>query len=93
MPEQSVPGGAGPEGGKERFDAESARRILQRAAAEQQRLNNELADSYSAEELESRPRRSVPRLRHIGAIPGPPRSEHRRRRMSGRDAGCRGCGG
>lgn len=37
--------------GEDRFDGESARRILQRAAAEQQRLSNELADSYSFEEL------------------------------------------
>jgi hypothetical protein len=41
-----------PMGRKNRFDGESARRILQHAAAEQQRLNNELADFYSLEELE-----------------------------------------
>jgi hypothetical protein len=34
------------------FDSETVRRILQRAAAEQHRLDNELADSYSLEELE-----------------------------------------
>ena len=38
--------------GKDRFDGDSARQILQHAAAVQQRLNNELADSYSFEELE-----------------------------------------
>ncbi len=37
---------------KKRFDADSARRILGRAVAEQHRLDNELADSYSLEELE-----------------------------------------
>lgn len=42
----------GPAEGKDRFDGESARRILQRAAAEQQRLCNELSDSWSLEELE-----------------------------------------
>lgn len=36
----------------DRFDGESTRRILQRAAAEQQRLKKELEDSYSLEELE-----------------------------------------
>lgn len=41
-----------PAGAEERFDGERARRILQHAAAEQQRLNNELGDSYSFEELE-----------------------------------------
>jgi hypothetical protein len=41
-----------PEAGKHRFDGMSARRILERAAAVQQRLDNELADSYSLEELE-----------------------------------------
>jgi hypothetical protein len=46
---QELPGTAS---GEDRFDGESARRILQRAAAEQQRLSNELADSYSFEELE-----------------------------------------
>lgn len=35
-----------------RFDDETARRILARAAAEQQRLSNERTDSWSAEELE-----------------------------------------
>lgn len=48
-PGQGLPGTAR---GRDRFDGESARRILQRAAAEQQRLSNELADSYSLEELE-----------------------------------------
>ena len=38
--------------GKDRFDGDSARQILQHAAAVQQRLNNELAGSYSLEELE-----------------------------------------
>ncbi len=37
---------------KKRFDADSVRRILGRAAAEQYRLDNELADTYSLEELE-----------------------------------------
>ncbi len=37
---------------KKRFDGDSVRRILGRAAAEQYRLDNELADSYSLEELE-----------------------------------------
>lgn len=35
-----------------RFDDETARRILARAAAEQQRLSNERSDSWSAEELQ-----------------------------------------
>ena len=35
-----------------RFDSESVRRILQRAAEEQHRLDKELADNYSLEELE-----------------------------------------
>ena len=34
------------------FDADSVRRILERAAAEQYRLDTELADAYSLEELE-----------------------------------------
>lgn len=38
-------------GDEDRFDGEVARRILQRAAAEQQRLSNELADAYTFEEL------------------------------------------
>lgn len=38
-------------GDEPRFDGEVARRILQRAAAEQQRLSNELADAYTFEEL------------------------------------------
>ncbi len=37
---------------KKRFDADSARRILGRAVAEQHRLDNEQADTYSLEELE-----------------------------------------
>ena len=37
---------------KKRFDADSARRILGRAVAEQHRLDNELADTYSLEEME-----------------------------------------
>ena len=37
---------------KKRFDADSGRRILGRAVAEQHRLDNELADTYSLEELE-----------------------------------------
>lgn len=41
-----------PASGKGRFDGEAARQILQRAVAEQQRLNNKLADSWSFEELE-----------------------------------------
>jgi hypothetical protein len=52
MPKRSGRELPGPASGKDRFDGESARRILQRAAAEQQRLKNELADSYSYEELE-----------------------------------------
>ena len=51
MTERSGPGVAAA-GGKDRFDGETVRRILQRAAVEQHRLNNELADSYSLEELE-----------------------------------------
>lgn len=50
-PKQSGQGRPGT-GGDGRFDGESARQILQRAAAEQQRLNKELADSYSFGELE-----------------------------------------
>lgn len=38
--------------GKKRFDRESVRRILESAAAEQYRLDNELAGTYSFEELE-----------------------------------------
>ena len=38
--------------GKNRFDGETVRRILGRAAAEQHRLDHELADAYSLEELE-----------------------------------------
>jgi hypothetical protein len=38
--------------GLDRFDAETVRRILQRAAEEQHRLETEFADSYSLEELE-----------------------------------------
>lgn len=52
MPEQSGQGSAGPVRDTDRFDGESTRRILQRAAAEQQRLKKELEDSYSFEELE-----------------------------------------
>lgn len=52
IPERSGRGLDGPAAGNDQFDGESARRILQRAAAEQQRLSNELADSYSFEELE-----------------------------------------
>ena len=37
---------------RNRFDKEDARRILERAAAEQLRLDNELADTCSLEELE-----------------------------------------
>lgn len=37
---------------KQRFDADSGRRILERAAAEQYRLDKELAEAYSLEELE-----------------------------------------
>ncbi len=37
---------------KKRFDADSVRWILGRAAAEHYRLDNELADTYSLEELE-----------------------------------------
>lgn len=51
-PKRSGPGLPGRTSDRDRFDGESARRILQRAAAEQQRLSNELADSYSFEELE-----------------------------------------
>ena len=36
----------------DRLDGESVRRILERAAAEQHRLDIELADTYSLEELE-----------------------------------------
>lgn len=43
---------AEPGGGIGRFDGETVRQILRRAAAEQQRLNNELSGSYSVEELE-----------------------------------------
>jgi hypothetical protein len=55
--ESDIPAGSGqaPAGaaaGSNRFDGETARRILQRAAAEQQRLSNELSESYSFEELE-----------------------------------------
>lgn len=52
MPEQPGREQAGPVPDADRFDGESARRILQRAAAEQQRLIRELDDSYSREELE-----------------------------------------
>ncbi len=52
MPEQSGRGPAGPVRDTDRFDGESARRVLQRAAAEQQRLKRELDDSYSFKELE-----------------------------------------
>lgn len=52
MPEQSGRGQAGAVRHTDRFDGESARRILQRAAAEQQRLVRDLDDSYSVEELE-----------------------------------------
>ena len=38
--------------GKNRFDGKSVRRILEHAAAEQHRLDIELGDSYSLEELE-----------------------------------------
>lgn len=38
--------------GQQRFDGQSGRQILEHAAAMQQRLDNELADSYSLEELE-----------------------------------------
>lgn len=38
--------------GERRFDGETARWILERAALEQQRLTNELAGSYTFEELE-----------------------------------------
>ena len=38
--------------GKDRFDAKRVRRILERAAAEQYRLDRELADTYTLEELE-----------------------------------------
>ncbi len=48
-PERGLGGAAD---GKNRFDGESVRRILQRAVAEQHCLDNELADTYSLEELE-----------------------------------------
>ncbi|HEX2139823.1 MAG TPA: hypothetical protein VHG33_08940 [Woeseiaceae bacterium] len=51
-PGRSGRGPAGAAAVNGRFDGESARRILQRAAAEQQRLSNEMAESYSFEELE-----------------------------------------
>jgi hypothetical protein len=38
--------------GKKRFDREGVRRILERAAAEQYRLEKELAETYSLEELQ-----------------------------------------
>jgi hypothetical protein len=41
-----------PREAENRFDGESARAILERAAAEQQRRNSALAGSYSLEELE-----------------------------------------
>lgn len=42
----------GQTGRRKRFDAEEARRILERAVAEQTRRDRELAGSYSLEELE-----------------------------------------
>ena len=39
------------QGRRERFDADSGRRILEQAAAEQYRLQKELDDGYSLEEL------------------------------------------
>jgi VIT1/CCC1 family predicted Fe2+/Mn2+ transporter len=38
--------------GAERFDAESVRRILQRAVEEQHGIDNMIADTYTVEELE-----------------------------------------
>jgi hypothetical protein len=52
MPERSGREVGGAAEGRDRFDGEAVRRILQRAAEEQHRLNNALADSYSLEELE-----------------------------------------
>lgn len=52
MPERSERGLGGSTEREPRFDGESVRKILQRAAVEQHRLSNELADTYSLEELE-----------------------------------------
>ena len=41
-----------PAGGDTRFDGDSVRRILKRAAVEQHRLDTELTDTYSRAELE-----------------------------------------
>ncbi|MBN1239261.1 MAG: hypothetical protein JXB36_12225 [Gammaproteobacteria bacterium] len=51
MPQESRAVGAAAEG-SDRFDGEAVRRILERAAREQHRLNEALADSYSLDELE-----------------------------------------
>lgn len=51
MPETLAQGPAGPAGDEGRVDGETARRILQRAAAEQQRLTSALADTYTLTEL------------------------------------------
>lgn len=52
MPEGSARGIGGAVDGKFRFDGQTVRHILERAAQEQHRLDNELADSYSLEDLE-----------------------------------------
>lgn len=52
MPERPESGaGAGADAGN-RFDGECVRRILQRAVAEQHRLEDEAIDTYSLEDLE-----------------------------------------
>jgi hypothetical protein len=52
MPERHVSDRGAAADGDKRFDGESVRRILERAAAEQYRLDHELTDTYSLEELE-----------------------------------------
>lgn len=52
MPEQPARAPAGAAHHQERFDSATLRRILQRAATEQHRMDHELTDSYSFEELE-----------------------------------------
>ncbi len=70
-----------------RFDGASARSILERAAEEQQRLDNALADSYSMEELQE----MAAELRiSPGALQRAITAHQRERTSAGDGAGTRG---
>jgi len=67
--------------GRTRFDADSVRRILERAAVEQHRLDKELDESYSREELEEMAAEAgISRSALRAAIDDSTRVPHRSRR-------------